>query len=210
MATRTPKRKFEITVTTVPDKAPSLRMYYPNLDATDRVLICRALNEYRERSVNLNLGSSSDPGPVAHLGLLPFFSMRRVGTALTWMAATVVQNKRIWADLCAKVEAPRWCRDDCPERVSIHLVLNDALVHKHFGARPELGVQVPVIPNETTRGPLRWNIGAKEWLPEKISAAPRISMTKGQRTLTKGKSRWVIHMPSRYEVLVIQWLQDHC
>ena len=191
-----------------PTKPPTLMMYYPDLTAQDRALILRAYNIHRAAVIN----GQAEPiaiGPEAHFGLLPFISMTRIAAALAWMGANATEYRHIWAKVCSKVEASRWLTPDMPKHDSWSLVLVNALVHKYFGARPELGVHLPTIPNERTRGPLKWNIGAKEWQPEKILAAPRITLLKIQN-YRNGRGEWVLHAPTRYKQLAINWLLDHC
>jgi hypothetical protein len=184
-------------------------MYLPNLNEKERALILRAYNEWR----CVTPAPEPPKGPEAHLGLLPFISMTKIGSALTWKAATAIEHRHIWATLCSKVEAARWALSkDYAAHSSWELILRNAEVYKHFGLRPDLGVKIPTIPNETCRGPLKWNIGAKEWQYEKISAAPRITLRKLQNIHQpqKGHGMWLLHAPTRYKGLCINWLLDHC
>jgi len=187
-------------------------MYYPNLTQKDRALILQAYNEWRTH----NLMDGKGPlGPEAHHGLLPFIGMDKIGTALTWKAASAHENRRIWATLCSKVEASRWNYSTMPAHSSWELVLNNAAVHKHFGPRPELGVQLPTIPRGPALGPLKWHVAYREWRHEQISAAPRITLCKvrnlvGNFKYDEGKGVWMLHCPTRYKELAINWLLDHC
>jgi hypothetical protein len=195
-------------VTTRPDKPPTLMMYYPHLDAKERALILAGYNKWRaERAENA--------GPEVHLGLLPFISMSKIGTALTWMANNETVHRRVWARLCSKVEAARWATGEnyhYPAHQSWKVHLHNASVYKHFGRRPDLGVTIPLIPKEKCRGPLKWNIGAKAWQPETIQAAPRITLIQEYRVsrIHKGHGDWIVHAPTRYKELIIGWLTDHC
>jgi hypothetical protein len=195
-------------VTTRPDTPPTLQMYYPNLTEKDRALILQAYNTWRVQGT----ADMAPMGPEAHHGLLPFISMSKIGSALTWKAATAVEYRRLWAELCSKVEASRWALSkDYAAYAGYELVLHSAAVYKHFGPRPDLGVTIPTIPRETCRGPLKWNIGAKEWQYEKISAAPRITLRKiSDPKSKKGRAVWLLHAPTRYKGLCINWLLDHC
>ena len=183
------------------DKVPTLNHYWPVLTAKDKALIMRALNDWRA-SVPIN----EQHYPEIHFGLLPFVSMTKVGFVLRW-AYDNVAGRRIWAGLLTKVEASRWHwhQDDGNATGTMSMYLVEAKVHKHFGPHPERGVICPVVPSKWMRGPLEWNIGAKEWRPSKIIARPRISLKKqGLYGL------YEVSLPLRYQQLIEIWLRDHC
>lgn len=173
-------------------KEPTLVKYYPHLLAKDKALVMRALNEQRQEG----------QGEI-HLGILPFVSMSRVATALK---ATQDANlsHRIWADLCTKLEVRRWL--DEPKVKKVYLDLNPAKVAKRLGMRPHLGVTIPVIPKVRTRGGLVWSVAHCDWIPEKILAAPRITLTpqKGAVALFE------LAAPREYFDLAHAWLIDNC
>ena len=173
-------------------KEPTLLAYYPVLEQKHKALIMRALNDQRQEG----------QGEI-HFGILPFVSMSRVASAVKNTTDKNMTN-HIWADLCTKLEIRKWLGD--PEVKTAYLSLNPYKVHKHFGKRPDLGVKIPVIPAERTRGPLWWNIGAREWQPQKIIAAPRVTLTLQKETI----DLYQLAAPRRYFDLAHMWLVDNC
>jgi hypothetical protein len=192
-----------------PDPKTNMVKYLEILTAKEKAVICYLAKHLPSLDYEL-------PKTDFHQGLLPFLPVKQV---IHWCRQVGHESpkdglqpyRRTALGVLAKMQAN--LEPDVGTACFL-MKLNNKKVYRHFGAHPERGKPMNLLPKQQVTVGVKWSLPRKQYIADRdVLVSPCVTMkriTVGSFDGTGNSHMWEVNVSRKCRAAVETWLMDHC